>query len=651
MTNAALVPSLSTEDAARRLLANIGASTTGSDVARRDGSASDFLLRLLAAHGVQARLAHVEFAALRDVEIPCLLSAQDARWLLLTGRRGLGWVVEDERGTSCALSSERLAEIFDGLALDRIAELPAGASLSSRLLRLAWSHRRAFYLTALFALLAQGLSLVVPQLARVLVDRALPDGATNLLWAIVCGMLLVAVMQAWTNWLERRVAQSLQTRLDALLERGMLAHVMQMPYEFLEKKSFGQLLQAFQGIATARDLLTGEVLTAALGGMTATAFLVLMARQMAAPTVLVAAVGGLAMAVTILVGRRQEAVQQHFVEALTREREYAAEIFTHIAMFKAAGAQDRGVDRWLQEFRRERGLALREERLGLVSHVILDLLGQLQFQGLWIWGGWCVLQGSLQLGELIAFTLMAGAFHAALGNLGRTVVIFRTVRPLLHETQSLLAQTPLPRAPAITRSAAGGGSIEVRDLWFRHGADLPWIFSGLDLIVERGTFHRIDGPSGFGKTTLLRLIGGLYQPQRGSICVAGRTPHEARELMAYLPQFVQLFNASILDNLRLFSGGMPNAALMAAAELTGLAMLVEDLPMGYDTLLAQGGGNFSAGQRQLIALTGVLAAGKPILLFDEAMANMDSLRRAALSQSPLLRDKTIVCASHDARGN
>jgi ABC-type bacteriocin/lantibiotic exporter with double-glycine peptidase domain len=119
--------------------------------------------------------------------------------------------------------------------------------------------------------------------------------------------------------------------------------------------------------------------------------------------------------------------------------------------------------------------------------------------------------------------------------------------------------------------------------------------------------------------------------------------------MVYLPQFVRLFNASILENLRIFSGGAPFGQLMTAAELTGLSQLVGDLPMGFDTLLAQGGENFSGGQRQLIAITAVLASAKPVLLLDEALANLDSLRQAGLVHSPLFKSKTILYTSHDAQ--
>jgi ATP-binding cassette subfamily B protein len=166
--------------------------------------------------------------------------------------------------------------------------------------------------------------------------------------------------------------------------------------------------------------------------------------------------------------------------------------------------------------------------------------------------------------------------------------------------------------------------------------------------VAPGKTHHVDGPSGFGKTTLLKIIAGFYQPHRGAVSIGGRTPQEASEFIAYLPQRVKLFNTDIYENLRLFSGGATHSRLIEAAGITGLAEFVDELAMGYDTLLACGGENFSGGQRQMIALTAILASDKPILLLDEAMANLDAARQSQLVASGLFDGRTVIYTSHDA---
>jgi ABC-type bacteriocin/lantibiotic exporter with double-glycine peptidase domain len=129
--------------------------------------------------------------------------------------------------------------------------------------------------------------------------------------------------------------------------------------------------------------------------------------------------------------------------------------------------------------------------------------------------------------------------------------------------------------------------------------------------------------------------------------LAGFPPEQARHFLSYLPQFVRLFDRSILENLRLLSGAASRERLMVAAGHSGLDELVQTLPMGYETLVNAGGATFSGGQRQLIALTAVLASSKSVLVLDEAMANIDPIWKARLLRSPLFLDRTVIFASHD----
>lgn len=647
MTEGTSLPALEPREAVLRLGAHPGYRTGGTPA--DPPMCAETLLRDLEAVGVNARLTRVAFKDIRHAEMPALVELDDGRWLHLVRRRRGGVVAEDAAGRRHLVPNRQLAGRYAGRMLDRIGELPAGANPWTRLLRLLWAQRRMLYQVGALALVAQIFELILPQLAGGLVDEAFPDAAMDLLWVIIAGMALVALFQTWTSWLARHVAQHLQVRLDAVVERGLLAHVMKLPYGFLERKSLGQLMQGFEGIRRAGGLLTGEATTALFGGITACAFLVLMARLMAVPTLTVAGVAAVMVAVTVVAGRREAVLQQRLVDALVRQREAAAEVFNHIAMLKAAGATGRGVDRWAEQLKRERRFGLRGERLALATRSTTGLLGQVTLQGLWAWGGLRVLEGSLRLGELISFTLMAGAFLAAVANLGRTLVTLWTAAPHLRETGALLNASPPAPAPYV-RATSRSGAIKVDNLRFRYGPDLPWVIDGISLSVAPGELRRIDGESGSGKTTLLKILSGLYAPTEGTVLIDGHPPAALRGQVIYLPQFVRLFDASVLDNMRLLSGGAPVGQLRRTAELTGLAAYVSELPMGYDTLLAQGGDNFSGGQRQLIALTAVLASSRPILFLDEALANLDAGRRRQLVASSLFAGKTILYTSHDRLG-
>ena len=158
----------------------------------------------------------------------------------------------------------------------------------------------------------------------------------------------------------------------------------------------------------------------------------------------------------------------------------------------------------------------------------------------------------------------------------------------------------------------------------------------------------LEWPSGAGKSTLLRLLSGLLGPERGDVLVFGTEATRARHLVTYLPQHAALLPMSIMDNLKLLSGGSSLDRIAAAAEATGLSAIVKAWPMGFDTIVSAGSSNVSSGQRQLVLFTAAVASQAPILLLDEAFAHMDGVMRARLAGLDLLRGRTVVAVVHDA---
>jgi ATP-binding cassette subfamily B protein len=166
-----------------------------------------------------------------------------------------------------------------------------------------------------------------------------------------------------------------------------------------------------------------------------------------------------------------------------------------------------------------------------------------------------------------------------------------------------------------------------------------------NLSVAPGAVIHLDGPSGSGKTTVLRLIAGLHEPQLGQIRVFGQRPRQSRHSIYYLPQRVHLFDGTILDNLSILSGAEAEQ-LRVAAVCTHLDEWVSTLPLGYDTPIRAGANNLSGGQRQLIAVTAAIASHRPLLLLDEALANLDRPTQARLIRDDVLAGRTVIMVTH-----
>lgn len=647
MVESRLLTGLPADSALQRLLELRGQRCTRQELRELGGPTWEVedLAHLLRFKGIEARPVRIQSGDLDHLEMPTLL-ALEGGWLLLRNRTAKGLVVEGEAGSG-EVDLPALAEAMSGWALECRPAMPSRPTLGKAAWALIRRHQATLLQVGAASLALQSLALLTPQFTRLAMDRAMPEGAGSLLGLVAMGMVAATLFQAWAGWLRQRTLLFLETRLEAGLAQDFLGHVLRLPFPFLQGRSLGDLLQAHSGLETARNLLTERVLLSLLDGVMALLYLGVMAATLPGPTFAVALAALAMAALVVLVGRRQGDLQREEVAAQIRERGYLVELLRGVSTVKAAGAEAPGLRRWLGLLREELRLSLRRQRVGLWSEVGLEGLRQALNVAILLWGGALVLAGDVRIGSLMAFIQMSGGFLGAVLGMSQAYLAWRNLKPHMDKISEYLEVEAEPLLPQPAARPLDG-PVVLEDVWFRYGADHPWVLKGYHLQVEPGEKRWLHAPSGFGKSTLLRLVAGLYPPDRGFVTVGGKEPRDAKGQMIYLPQFVQLYGGSILENLRLLSGGAAHERLVEAAEASGLSQLVNTLPMGYNTVLPQGGGSLSGGQRQLVALTAVMASDRSLLLLDEAMANLDWTRRDWLRKSEWFRDKTVIYASHDA---
>ena len=495
----------------------------------------------------------------------------------------------------------------------------------------------------------QFLVLAMPEITGVVMNQALPDGAWSTLKLVAAGVLLVAAFQAWTGWIRERTLLYLATRLETSAERGFLEHLLRLPFSFLQKKTLGDMLQAFGGLTTARELLAERALGAFLDGAMAAVYLLVMGFKILAPTVVVVLVAAAMVGIAVLVGRSQAKQQAREVEAQAKERGYLTELISGSGTVKAAGAERQGLHRWLDLFQQELAFNLKKNRLGLWSEVGLATLQQAMTVLFLIWGGNLALKGELKIGTLFAFMQLSSGFLGAVFGVVNAYLVLVILRPQLAKTQEFLDVKPEKHAIHMgSEPQTPTGPVIMEDVWFRYTQEGPWVLKGYNLRLEPGEKFTLTGSTGFGKSTILRLLAGLYAPEKGTISIGGLSPKLAHHKILYLPQFVQLYGGSIIENLRVLSGGASLEQLVAVSQQTGLHNLVATFPMNYNTVLPPGGRNLSGGQRQLIALTGAIASARGLLILDEATANLDNTWASAIQ---VLLDRatwTSITATHES---
>jgi ATP-binding cassette, subfamily C, bacterial CydC len=271
--------------------------------------------------------------------------------------------------------------------------------------------------------------------------------------------------------------------------------------------------------------------------------------------------------------------------------------------------------------------------------------------------------GRLDAVYLALLPLAAVASFEVIGPLAQAVQLIDTNEAAARRLFELIDATPdvvdrpglEPDARPGPASRASDTSIDIRGLRFRYGPGQPVALDGLDLLVPSGTAVAIVGPSGAGKSTLVNLLLRFWDYAEGEIRIGGRELHDmpiddVRRMLGVVSQDVHLFNGTIRDNLALADPDVTDEQVVAACRLIGLDEFVESLPDRYQTLIGENGLLLSGGQRQRLAIARVIVKDAPILILDEATANLDVLAERELMDSiaPFMAGRTALVISHRA---
>lgn len=478
------------------------------------------------------------------------------------------------------------------------------------------------------------------------IDGPLAFADAPALWVILGGIAGVILTQGFFEWYKGRVQYFLDAATLVTTQVALFRRFIQAPYLEASAIPVGDLMLGVTGMREGYMLLTQQiapVLVSVVSALVQTAALMVMS-----PVVGMVAVGAFALLFFVggVMGRKMAQAQ---LDAATAEAESSlalTDLLAGVRTIKAAGLEVEAQGRWAAVFRRKLGLAARADRIQMVEALVSKLvLGAFTATCLVVGVGKAA-DGGMPFGSILTSLFLGTAILTEGEVLAKMRMAYLGLRPRLRFAEQLLdleESTPEQVPPSIEEA----GWIVAENVWFRYHPEGPWVVKGLNLRVAPGQKTRIEGASGFGKSTILRILAGLIPPERGQVFVGGRRPEQAKTDLLYLPQFPQLITGSIRRNLDLYSAGASWERIEAAARATGFDEIIAVLPMGYDTRLVEGGANLSGGQRQMLLLTACLATEKKILLLDEAMAALDWAHRAVIADSDLLREKTIIYASHD----
>jgi len=554
-------------------------------------------------------------------------------------------------GVPLPLTGEQLIAQCGGIALELLPSLHREGGFGARVRDFLASRWAELTKITAASLALSGLGIATPLVLGMVIDRALPERAPKLLALIAFSVLFIAAQRALFTSFERRVSLSLHTRLEAAVTSSLFDHLLRIPYAALTHETVGGWLETLSGARRAQNMLTETLMIPLLHLLMGLAQGFTLLHMHPAIGGAVALCSLVFVTLSLAFALRASKLERGVIDSSANEHSTLFETLEGLPTLRTSGAQQLGYTRWLSRMLASRAAQVRMDLLATHSRAVLGATHDLISVGVLLWAVHASLHGDLSVGAVLALTMMSDRFLGLVSEFAAVLSPALAARSHLARVDALLAHpdvTAEPALPALPPAGADGDAIVLDDVWFRYAPDQPWVLEGYSLRVRSLEHFELRGPSGMGKSTILRIIAGLYVPERGRASVLGQPPQRLRGQICYLPQDTQLLSGSIVQNLRLLSGADTDT-LLEAARRSGLDELVDSLPMGLETVLPAGASTLSGGQRQLIAWTAAMASRRKLLLMDEALSHVDPLMRARLLSMAMERVCTIVSVEHERR--
>jgi ATP-binding cassette, subfamily B, bacterial len=490
------------------------------------------------------------------------------------------------------------------------------------------------------SLLLQLAGLILPAATWLVVERILPVASPPGMGLLGMGLAVALLAQAGVIYVRDLLVVRLQARLDSHLIPDFLAHLLSLPYDFFQQRTSGDLISRLEGNAAVRQMISSGVLGGLLDGGLALLYLIILYAQ---SPIFGLVVTGMALGQFLLLARTGERVHEFSQMALaTRAEEegFAVQILRGIESVKAAGTEEWIFDQWRTRFDTTLAADVARDRYVARINSLLQLLTQAApLLLLWIGVG-AVTSGQLSLGQMLALVVLASSSLAPLGSLAGYVNQAQQIWAYLERLGDVLTAQPEEEAGDGAAPVELCGRIQVEDLCFQYGQhhsgrEGGFGLAGISFEIGPGEQVAIVGPTGAGKSTLVRLLLGLYQPQAGVIRYDGRPLSELsltqlRREIGVVLQDAFLISGSIRENIALHQPQMPLEQVVEAAKLAAIHEEILRLPMGYETRVGEGGSGLSGGQRQRLVLARALATRPRILILDEASSHLDSITEAQI---------------------
>jgi subfamily B ATP-binding cassette protein HlyB/CyaB len=611
--------------------------------------------------GLKAKLVRTRHKRLKRTPLPALALDVDGSFFIIARVDGDRVLIQDprvERPQTLTVAQ------FEARWSRRLILFASRASLTGELAKFDFTwfipavvkYRRLLLEALVVSFALQLFALATPLFFQVIMDKVLVHRGMTTLDVLAIGLLVVSVFEVVLSGLRNYVFAHTTSRIDVELGARLFKHLMNLPLAYFQARRVGDTVARVRELESIRQFLTGNAITLVLDLLFSVVFIGVMMYYSGWLTLIVVASLPCYVILSLLITPLLRSRLHEKFDRGAENQAFLVEIVGGIDTVKAMAVEPQMIRRWDNQLAGYVAAGFRTASLGAIANEGVSLIGKLvTILTMWL-GARLVVDGSISMGQLIAFNMLAGRVATPVMRLSQLWTDFQQTGISVERLGDILnARTEISGGANSHRATLPpiAGHIQFDQVVFRYRTDGPEILRGVSLTVQPGEVIGIVGRSGSGKSTLTKLAQRLYLPGRGRVVVDGIDLAQAdssslRRQIGVVLQENMLFNRTIRENIALADPGMPIEAVIAAAKLAGAHEFILELVEGYDTQVGERGSTLSGGQRQRIAIARALISNPRILIFDEATSALDyeSERIIQDNMKAICRGRTVLIIAH-----
>jgi ATP-binding cassette, subfamily C, bacterial LapB len=626
----------------------------------------DLFVRAAVRAGLSARVVKRSLDNISSMTLPAVLLLKNGNACVVAERNeSLGWVViQPESGNGqITMTTEGLAEQYDGFAIfsrpsfqfdTRTADqtIPRGKHWFWSVFVLSWPLYTevliATFLTNVFAL-------VTPLFVMNVYDRVVPNMAYETLWVLSIGALFVFIFDLLMRSLRGYFLDVAGKQTDVILSAAIFEKVLGLK-SAVRPRSVGTLANSMYEFEMFRDFITSATITALIDLPFVVLFLGVIFWIGGASVIVPILAMPIIIGVALALQRPLQSIVKQSFRVSSQKQAMLIETLTGMDTIKAVSAEGAAQRKWEQIIGEQNRLSLSSRILSAAIVNQSSFFQQAAYIGVVIVGVYLIADRSLTTGGLIACALLTNRMLSPLSQVASLITRYFQAKEALAGIDNIM-NLPVERPPGKSFVHRPGfqGDIEFRNVTFSYPEQEVAALTNVSFRIRSGERVGIIGRIGSGKTTIEKLLLGLYDPTRGSIWIDGIDlqqidPADLRHNIGYVPQDVMLFHGSVRENIVLGAPYVDDAAMLYAAERAGVTEFVNRHPKGFDMQVGERGEGLSGGQRQSIANARALLLEPRILVLDEPSSSLDNRSEENLKSklTEQLEGRTLILVTHRA---